>query len=217
MSSKADITLPKFHAAYAKLGRAGRHIAELERVLAEHADANPLNHKRVPGVAAGSFNIPSPPDDTAVILGDIIHNALVSLDLMASELARINGKSDKGVYFPFAESKADLPKMIARKKFKRCGVNAVSLLETLAPYKGGNLPLRELHDLDIRDKHVALIPKPHMKMKVKLRELLKGNPPVEKINYVFPDDSLFKGQEIVSVSKSLVDLCESILKSFDAL
>ncbi|MDE2333872.1 MAG: hypothetical protein KGK10_04985 [Rhodospirillales bacterium] len=36
--------------------------------------------------------------------------------------------------------------------------DVVEVIRSLEPYKGGNAALRAIHDLDIDDKHVALIP-----------------------------------------------------------
>jgi hypothetical protein len=149
-------------------------------------------------------------------LGDIIHNARTSLDLMASEMARDNNKSHKGVHFPFAASKEELAGMIKRKKFHLCGHEAVEILKGLKPYKGGNAKLRELHDLDIQDKHQELLPSPlsRVQMRINPRTLTvrKGDP--KKFCYVFPKDSLFSGRELVEVCKELVEMCEGILEAF---
>lgn len=91
------------------------------------------------------------------ILGDCIHNMRTALDLMASELARLNQQNDKNVYFPFAASIDDFPDAIKNRHFDKCGQDAVDLLKTFSPYKGGNEKLRAIHDLDIQDKHTSLI------------------------------------------------------------
>jgi hypothetical protein len=80
-----------------------------------------------------------------------------ALDLMASELARLNQRNDKNVYFPFAASIDDFPDAIKSRHFDKCGQDAVDLLKTFSPYKGGNEKLRASHDLDIQDKHTSLI------------------------------------------------------------
>ena len=135
---------------------------------------------------------------------------------MASEMARNNGESDEGVYFPFSRTEEELPGMIARRKFDRCGKDAITLLKKLKPFKGGNLELRELHDLDIRDKHTSLIPRAHIKVSFNPSRVISGE--VEKSNsrviFVFPTDSPLGGREIVSTSKHLVSICEEILNAF---
>jgi hypothetical protein len=97
------------------------------------------------------------PNEWSPIIGDIIHNLRATLDLMACDLVRLNGKSAKKVYFPFACSSSDLAKQIKEKNIDRAGPQVVKEIEKLKPYKGGNLALRAIHDLDIVDKHQSLI------------------------------------------------------------
>jgi hypothetical protein len=40
----------------------------------------------------------------------------------------------------------------------RAAPKVVGDIKSLKPYKGGNVPLRAMHDLDIMDKHQAIIP-----------------------------------------------------------
>jgi hypothetical protein len=143
----------KFEAARMKLRRARKHIAELEDLVTKHIAKHPIGikpyHFRSASHPGGRLVTPPVPPDAPVILGDIIHNTRTSLDLMASEMARKHPKSDSGVHFPFSEDELQLTAQINRKKFDRCGPNAIALLRTLKPYKGGNLKLRALHDLDV--------------------------------------------------------------------
>ncbi len=89
--------------------------------------------------------------------GDIIHNLRSALDHVAITAVESNGGDSKGVYFPFAADEAGLEDQIRSKKFNRASAAAIDLLRQLKPYKGGNDRLRALHDLDISDKHKALI------------------------------------------------------------
>jgi hypothetical protein len=91
------------------------------------------------------------PLDFAAIIGDAIHNLRTSLDLLACELVRANGQSDKDVHFPFAESAAELPVAIRKRFMHRAKPDVVALIEKVQPYTGGNHSLRAIHDLDIMD------------------------------------------------------------------
>ena len=75
-----------------------------------------------------------------------------ALDHMAADVVKSNGKSPKDVYFPFAKDAGELDDQIKRKKFHRASHAAIAELKKLKPYKGGNITLRGLHDLDIRKK-----------------------------------------------------------------
>ncbi len=55
----------------------------------------------------------------AAITGDAIHNLRTSLDLMASELARISKRPDNDVYFPFAVSADKFEHAIKSRHFDR--------------------------------------------------------------------------------------------------
>ena len=101
------------------------------------------------------------PTELATIIGDAIHNLRSTLDILASDVVRLNGQSNQGVYFPFAQRAADLDRQIKDKKFNRAHPDAVKLLRSFKPYPEGNKLLRALHELDIQDKHQALIPCAH--------------------------------------------------------
>lgn len=148
-----------FNGSFIKLQRANRFIDDLEQMLKAFNNSQPF-------AARFDFSV-TPPQilldwkglsrEVGAVLGDAVHNLRTALDLVASELARINGKSDRNVYFPFATSAAEFPGAVAKRNFDKAGQEAVDLLHTFAPYRGGNELLRAIHDLDIEDKHTALL------------------------------------------------------------
>lgn len=121
-----------------------------------------------------------PPKMISPMIGDVIHNLRAALDLLACECVRINGKSDEKVYFPFCDDPAFLDDMIKNKKLDRASPAVIDLVKNLKPYKGGNQALRAVHDLDIQDKHSAIIPSlglisgPGMAMTLSLNDTLLG-------------------------------------------
>jgi hypothetical protein len=72
----------------------------------------------------------------------------------------VDGKDagTKGVYFPFAADADELRDQIKRKNLNRAAPDVARLVASLKPYRGGNRALRAVHDLDIQDKHQAVIP-----------------------------------------------------------
>lgn len=98
------------------------------------------------------------PDEVQAILGDVVHNMRSSLDHLAVTVVGLNEENTKGVYFPFAESVDELDAQIKRKHFDRASTEALDILKSLKPYRGGNAALRAIHDLDVMDKHRTLIP-----------------------------------------------------------
>ncbi|NZD64552.1 hypothetical protein HX900_26115 [Rhizobium sp. WYCCWR 11290] len=99
------------------------------------------------------------PPEWPAIIGDIIHNLRASLDLLACELVEMNGHRDiSDVYFPFAGSEDQLDHMISKRNFDKAAPQAIALVKELKPFRGGNVAIRAVHDLDIWDKHRAIIP-----------------------------------------------------------
>ena len=159
-------SLPPFGAARLKLARAAHHISELEGEIATFMASKPVvliveQHPLFADLGSHCWTarIRKPvPSEFATIIGDAAHNLRSALDLMASDLVRLNGQSTKDVYFPVAKDAAGLEGQIRDKNFRRAHPDVVDLLRSLKPYTGGNLALRGLHDLDIMDKHQAIIP-----------------------------------------------------------
>jgi len=100
------------------------------------------------------------PAEWSAIVGDAIHNIRASLDLLMVAVVR---RCDPGrqsynhVHFVIRETRdefqASLPKNI-----KGASAEAQRLVEELKPYKGGNEAFWRLHQLDVLDKHKAIVP-----------------------------------------------------------
>lgn len=148
-----------------KLGRARVHVSEVERELSQFAEREPyqiIGRTSTLGRQTYEVGLKEPfPDSIPLAIGDAIHNLRTALDHMACDLVRLNGKSTKGVYFPFAADANALNDQIKAKNFHRAPAAAVALLRHLQPYKSGNRALRAIHDLDVHDKHELLIPVVH--------------------------------------------------------
>jgi hypothetical protein len=229
-----------FLSAHRKLARARELIDELEKLLATHLQENLVSSELLgpmesddggPTWISAKVSLPLAPDRSAILVGDIVHNMRTSLDHMASEMARLNGKGDASVNFPFSNSAAELKKMIEWKKFYFCGGEAVALLRTFEPYRGGNLELRAIHDLDNGDKHRALIPRAELQGDIKPFDItpthvengkMRGTvkwiaPEVSNLQYVFSGETDLKDRPLVETLKELVGVCEGVVKAFAAL
>lgn len=228
-----DISLPHFFKdSYAKIRRAEKHLAELQSEVANWKKANtPNGEARIVEKGNGRFSIewaievPGPPECSGVIIGDIIHNLRVSLDLLAAELVRMSGESDKGVYFPFCHEAAFLDEMINRRRFHLAGDDAVELLKKFAPYNGGNGSLRALHDLDVQDKHIAIIPHtatsytPAVEMQMSdtgLRPVPVDVLP-DEMHLNFPPDSALAGVDIFEGLHEMVETTKGVVEAFTLL
>ncbi len=146
-----------------KLKRARRHIQELGQEIDQHFSRIPIvailsvretdQGGRYQTTLATRLGIP---DEIPAIFGDAIHNLRVALDIMANDVVALAGVVPKGVYFPFANDETGLTEQI-NSKMRGAPQDVRALVRSLKPYKGGNVPLRAIHDLDIRDKHIAAI------------------------------------------------------------
>lgn len=235
-----------FEAARLKIRRAKQHVEELARQIDAYLLRVPV-HMQVTQPPNPDyldwmqFCTEGVPPELAPIVGDIVHNLRSSLDVLACELVRLNGGNDKGVYFPFSNSKDELENMIADKKFDRAAPKVVDLLRSLKPYKEGDAALRYIHDLDIEDKHKTLIPvagyirspgggmgfnQEHLSPRTLgsgtiLAKLVPGLAPHDKLpvafNLVFPWRGPFEDRELVPTFYSLVQHFSGIVDSFEAL
>lgn len=163
--------LNPFDAPRIKTERAKLHLAEFnlktkaffERGAVQIVFEKAEEYSMLPGNAcAFTYRECEPiPAEWSAIIGDIIHNMRASLDLLASDVHRMTGgkeKDTKYVHYPFCASKSDLPQMLQSRRLSRIGKAFTAAIEHTEPYKGGNDGLRAIHDLDLLDKHQALVP-----------------------------------------------------------
>lgn len=229
----APVTEHKFDASRIKIARARKHLAELRGLVATYIASDPVSflteivRTEERTEIRWTMNSKAAPEETSAVVGDVIHNLRSALDLMACELVRAAGGSDDDVYFPFAKQEDEFDEMIKRRRFDRAGKAAVELLCQFKPYRGGNLALRALHDLNIRDKHQSLIPNVFTAAGPIIRmwdddgtpnPIVMGDPskPTE-LKVVFPEDCALKGQELVPTLEQLVELVDGIVQAFRAL
>lgn len=209
-----------------KLERADQFIKELEANLEDYRRSDPFKvridaNQHPPVMVIDWAAVKGLP---GAIVGDAVHNIRTALDLMASELVRMSQKSNKNVYFPFSETAETLDGRIKDKNFHKAGRDAVDLLKTFAPYKGGNELLRALHDLDVQDKHRALVVA-NRNMNIQIAGSYNIDSPTENdltvvghdVHYIFPDDGPLAGRIIVQTLKDMMELVNGIIESFSRL
>jgi hypothetical protein len=223
--SSEPVTEPLFAAPFAKVGRARTFIAELadeqERYANIGVTARVLVENGFPQLHVnweGTGLLPG------IILGDAIHNLRSALDLMATELAVIAKQNPEEAYFPFSTDPESLRKSKKFKAFAKSGADCAILLETIAPYRGGNEALRALHDLDVQDKHRSLIPS-LKDIEFEFEGEFELDDPTnhsvtakaEVTLYKFPDDSPLAGQPIIPTLEMLAEEVQRVLEAFAAL
>lgn len=207
-----------------KLQRANKFISELKSALNQFDNDDPFRARidttKNPPAVEISWKGLGP--EVGAILGDAVHNLPTALDLMASELVKNNGKSEKDVYFPFSISQVDFSEMVRKRNFHRAGEDAVKLVETYAPYKGGNEKLRALHDLDIEDKHKSVLEtEKTMNIEIvgsyEIDNVENHNLSVEgsSIKHHFAKDSALNGLPVVETLLELQEVVTKIVDDFE--
>lgn len=216
-----------FRASRIKISRARHHLTELIALEDGHEAFKELDipdGSTPPGaISLGHMQVTGPPEEYGAIVGDVIHNLRSALDLMAVALVDLNGGNTRGVYFPFSINEGELDDQIRLKNFDRAGALAVKQLKEFQPYKGGNIALRAVHDLDIEDKHKQLIPiQTHIIGRaIDIRHPSGVPTPVAgsqpKAAYMFPPENPLAGKEIVETLHQLVELVEGVFDVFEVL
>jgi len=216
-----------FSGSWAKVARAANLIEELERELKRYLESKPAQvvgyvreRNAIEMKIVGTGLLPG------AIFGDIIHNLRSSLDLMACELARLNKISDKDVYFPTGADDASLTASPKYKHFKRVGADALAEFDLIARHINGGAgkSIRAMHDLDIEDKHKALVPIGSKKT-IGVRMKYDVNDPgagsfqvdVSNLRYEFPAGHFLAGQDLIDTAKNFLETVEKILSGFEQL
>jgi hypothetical protein len=143
-----------------KVRRAYNHLRELHSVMSEYEQRLNIHYEPTledKTLAEVHFS-EQPPECVPLIIGDTAHNLRSALDIMICDIARVQGKSSQRLKFPFAETPEKYEEIISNGEVRRLGDDVQKYLRSLKAYKDGNTDLRGLHDLDILDKHVLVIP-----------------------------------------------------------
>ena len=219
-------TYESFYESKAKIIRAQKLLNELTSETEKYFESSQLVSTVESITETGEiqivFKFELIPHEIRAIIGDIVHNIRSSLDIAACELARINNKSDKNVYFPFCDSEERLDETIKNKKFHRAGDKAISIIRELKPFTGGNTILRAIHDLDILDKHKLLIPIPVQLESPPIRikddndmpitpEIMQGK---GKSTLIFQRDEGDEILEVIPTLSEMISLVSCIIERF---
>lgn len=148
-----------FRGARLKIERADTHIKDLDLVVQRFFERNPYQiffHEDASGMQGPACRVSEvPPADWGLIIGDAVHNLRSALDVLANDLAKPERHGE--ARFPIFADQAGWAKAI--KDMKRTTPDDVlAKLEALQPYNGGDRRLRDLHLLNIQDKHKVIIP-----------------------------------------------------------
>ncbi len=145
-----------------KIVRARAHISALEVSIESFRRSRPLElgwRDSADGSERTFFlkTVPLVPIEIPLVAGDAIHNIRSSLDHLAYELVKVNGRNPTlDTCFPVFVS-AQKFQSGAKRKIDGMSGPAKSAIEASQPYSVTGSLLQEIHQLDIDDKHHNLI------------------------------------------------------------
>lgn len=158
-----------FESARLKIERAKKHINDLHDLCSTYVDSNFCELWVEKDENNGDYLLrlaqtKEPPSDIPLIIGDAVHNLRSSLDIAYCELIRdIAGISlTPKTQIKIVNTRKELVSGLTTGKgilVTRPDIAEV-IATTLRPYKDGNEDslLHVIHDLNITDKHIILIP-----------------------------------------------------------
>jgi hypothetical protein len=146
-----------------KVERAKRHLADLKAAMESFFATKPHEMISEKDSKTGEeiFRIrihKCIPSDISIITGDVIHNLRSGLDQLICALVIANRRQiTRGNGFPIAGSLEKFERA-AVAKLKNLSVKADGFIRSLKPYNGADSTFWQLNELDILDKHNAIIP-----------------------------------------------------------
>jgi hypothetical protein len=155
--------LEYFEGPKLKIARGRRHVAELNAELSAYLKTDPGAVFLEADINTGKKRIVLKfrdgrciPKEFPGIFGDAVHNFRTALDILANELVSLGRVKPKKVYFPFGKDAAGFEAEL-KAKMGQASDAIKDIVRSLKPYIGGNDLLRAIHDLDIGDKHIAIM------------------------------------------------------------
>jgi hypothetical protein len=156
MTASASVDLT---GAHAKLERGREHVDALLAAAREFLVTEPYSIEVVERSGQRIFVLrcrEDPPGRLATVAGDAVHNLRSALDLAICALVTRNRERiTKSTGFPVVDLATDLTRA-CRSRLRGAGAATLDAVQKLKPYRDGNLPLWQLHRLDIEDKHKLL-------------------------------------------------------------
>lgn len=227
----------KFSSASKKLARAKKHILSLEESISSyyHSDWHQTSFEKSEQGYSLSVGVKHSPDDFSEICGDTIHNLRAALDMLVVQAVTLNSKSSKNVMFPFCANESDFEETFVRRNCHKAASKYHDLIRSVRPYKNDGYMLRNLHDLDILDKHISLIthevnvvtpeiavvmendgvtPKGFAEGKLELELKSELTP---SIQFIFPKGLPLEGQPVLSSLKNFYVMIGMLIERFELL
>ncbi len=223
-----DVDIPAlFEACRVRVRRAEKFIRELEDIHEKFRKNEPLTAEvtvTTEGEIKAKFAWKALGHGAGAVVGDCVHSLRTALDLMAAEMCRLANEDDKRIYFPIAGPNENFEDAVKRCQFPRCGNDAVELVRTFRPYPGGDNLLVAMHELDIRDKHRAMVLS-HARMKYKSNRdqiflagfTQKMSLIVTAVDFQFPENGPLAGKSVIASLRAMTRKVESIVEAFEEM
>ncbi len=153
-----------FHGARRKIGRANKHIAELDTLILSLEETATVQQNRETGNQELVHALPefmTVADDISLIAGDVIHNLKTALDFAWISLLRreVPGANLDRAKFPVYPTRRELEAALNGIPINAAVHPAIFnlIVADVQPFSGGkNEVVYTLHRLDIADKHLLL-------------------------------------------------------------
>lgn len=156
-------TAPRADNIRVKIQRARKNVDEAAAFIKSYLDKKPftVSYKRDPATRRLIYYVSSveePDPELSGIVGDALHNLRSALDHIAYQLVMIGtGQTpSRRVYFPIWDSQAKYESK-GRRQIEGARPEAITAVDGIRPYKGGNDRLWQLQKLNNVDKHRLLI------------------------------------------------------------
>lgn len=145
-----------------KLLRAGETANELGALVTSFMRSQPVQIEgRVDAAGADTVRVTSikeTPTRIPILLGEVLQGLRSALDnLMWALVEARGGTPGRNTFFPIMENEDAYNRLDLERQL---GPELAAVIGSLQPFKGGNDSLWQLHHLDIRGKHRALVPVP---------------------------------------------------------
>jgi hypothetical protein len=153
-----------FHSARLKIDRADKHIADIRARLVSLEDSQTSSIEIDPPTGGQrlkhEFGDRTALTDIALMLGDAVHNLKCALDYIWVQTIEQLAPDAGGRFskFPVYRYMDQLKDAMEGRKIHLSAPRLFELMVKINPCEGGNPAIWTIHNLDIRDKHILLIP-----------------------------------------------------------
>jgi hypothetical protein len=151
-----------FTGAHSKLARARKHLDELRAAIAAFFAAQPYEVLHEEEISTGDLIYKlrichEVPGDWSLIVGDVLHNLRSALDHLAWRLVELNNNTpSRHIQFVICANQAAFQRA-APNNLRGVSQTAMTFIENLHPYRGGDDLLWQLNELNSIDKHRLLL------------------------------------------------------------